>query len=651
LSDRDPAPRGSFILVVLRRLLAVLCAAAAVWAAAVALTGGFRFHLGSIRVSSRGVWNPLAIASLGAVAVWALSARLGDRGTLREEWSWWKRLGSTVPALFTRQLQRYQNVAAALLIGLIVMALNIYQWQGGLPFWLDEETIAINVRDRSFAELAGSLWLGQSAPFGWLVLQRAALLTLGTGEPAARFVPLLFAIATLAGALWIGRRWMGPAGAAVLMLLCSIGQWFSHYPQEVKHYTSDIFWALLLPALAVWAIEAEASERTRRTAIWWLAAAAGLWLSNGAVLVTPACALFLFAARWRRDGRRAALEVALFGCLWLASFGGHYQVSGRATLNNPYLREYWAGQFPPARLGLIDIVRWVLDRFEPLAFNPGGTVLWVSFWLCAAAGMAWNRRRALGLVFATAPLSAFAFAGLRLVPLYERLSLWIVPAMYVGVALMVDGAVRLGRDAYRRRQWVQLTLAALLGAAEVRLCADIISRGWGNLKLEHAYGSKHGLDDRAAVRWLMPQRQPGDAIMTTRLAWPAIWWYGDIPIGNAETAAGRLPDGSVMYEVAHVDPGAGCRQNHLRAALKNHRRALVYFGFQDVPPGFADLLLHGLEELGTVSSYRQFAALARVAVIDLQVPGSVDVTPRLPGAADPTVTLRGCVGVELARRW
>ena len=100
------------------------------------------------------------------------------------------------------------------------------------------------------------------------------------------------------------------------------------------------------------------------------------------------------------------------------------------------------------------------------------------------------------------------------------------------MALIVDRAVRLGRDAYRRRRWTQLALAALLAVAEVRLCADIISRGWGNLKLEHAYGSKHGLDDRAAVRWLMRQRQPGDAIMTTRLAWPAIWWYGDISIGE-----------------------------------------------------------------------------------------------------------------------
>src|SRR5687767_15301986 len=32
----------------------------------------------------------------------------------------------------------------------------------------------------------------------------------------------------------------------------------------------------------------------------------GLWLANGALLVTPACALFLLAARWRRAPAGAA---------------------------------------------------------------------------------------------------------------------------------------------------------------------------------------------------------------------------------------------------------------------------------------------------------------------------------------------------------
>jgi hypothetical protein len=627
----------------------VLGAVAAAWAAGVALTGGFRFHLGSIRVSSRSVWNPVAIASLSALAVWALSARLGRRGSLREEWSRWKRLGSAAPAQFTR-LQRYQNVALALMIGLIVIGLDIYQWLGGLTFWLDEETIALNVRERSFTELGGSLWFGQSAPFGWLAMERVALLTLGNGEIAARLVPLLFAIATLAAALWIGRRWLGPAGAAVLMLLCAIGEWFSHYPSEVKHYTSDIFWALLLPALAVWAIEADVSERTRRTAIWWVAAAIGVWLANGAVLVTPACALFLLAVRWRREGKGAALEVALMGLLWLASFGGHYQVSGRATLASPYLRDYWGNEFPGAHLGLFGTVRWVLDRVEPLSINPGGTGLWVSLWVSAAAGLAWSARPALGLIFATVPISAFTFAGLRLIPLYERLSLWIVPALYVGVALIVDRAVRLGRDAYHRRRWTQLAIAALLAAAEIRLCTDIVRRGAENLKLEHAHGSKQGLDDRAAVRWLMVQREPGDAVVTTRYAWPAVWWYGDISIADEQTAAGRLPDGGAMYEARHVNADSACQQNPLREVLKGRRRLLVYAGFRDGPPGFDDLLLHSLEELGAVSAYREFAELSRAAVIDLG-PRSEAVTPRFPGTADSPRGLGGCVGLRPATRW
>jgi hypothetical protein len=150
----------------------------------------------------------------------------------------------------------------------------------------------------------------------------------------------------------------------------------------------------------------------------------------------------------------------------------------------------------------------------------------------------------------------------------------------------------------------------------------------------------------------MRERQPGDAVMTTRLGWPAVWWYGNISIGNQQTAGSRLPDGSMMFQVMHVDGGSACQQNQLRNALKDHRRVLVYFGFQDVPPGFADLLIRSLEEMGgTVSSYNQFAELSRAAVIDLPAPGSQAGPSRLPGATDASVTLRGCVGVEPALLW
>ena len=640
----------------------MLCVAAAVWAAGLELTGGFYLELGPIRLSSRRPWNAVVISLLSALAVSALSARLGSRSPLHEEWSWWQRLGSPILAPLKRQLRPYQHIisallpyqhiVAALMIGLITIWLDIHQWLSARPLWLDEETIALNVRDRSLAELGGLLWLGQAAPFGWLVIERLALLTLGAGEIAVRFVPLLFGIATLAAALWIGRRWLGPAGATVLMLLCSVSQWLSHYRFEVKHYTADVFFALLLPALVIWAIEADAPpERSRRTVVWWLAAAVGLWLANGALLVTPACALFLLGARWRRDGRGAALQVVLCGLIWLASFGVLYQLSLRDTLNNPYLAGYWQAELPAAHLGLPGTLRWTLDRIQPLAINPGGTGLWLSLWLLAACGFAYGGRPALGLVFATVPLCAFAFAGLRLVPLYQRLSLWIVPALYVGLALIVDRVARIGRDAIHRRQWTHLMLAALVALAALQLCDDIFGRGKEDMRVARPPDNKHQLDDRAAVRWLMRQRQPGDAVMTTHLGWPAVWWYGDIPIGNRDVAGGLLPDGSAMYEVSHESVETTCGRNELRDALKDRRRVLVYLGFRDVPSGFDDLLLHSLEELGTISAYYEFSQLSRAAVIDLDASGPEAATPRLRTTASATVKLDGCVGVRPALRW
>ena len=62
----------------------------------------------------------------------------------------------------------------------------LYQWLNARPLWLDEEMIALNLRDRSFPELAGRLWLDQSAPLGWLYLQRLIMLVFGASEHASQ---------------------------------------------------------------------------------------------------------------------------------------------------------------------------------------------------------------------------------------------------------------------------------------------------------------------------------------------------------------------------------------------------------------------------------------------------------------------------------
>jgi hypothetical protein len=633
----------------LRRALLALSALAALWAAVVWITSGFVVHVGSLPITSRNPRNPALIALLSALAARALP-RPGGRRTIAQDWKAW----TARIVLLRERWPRVRWIDPALLIALVGIALTIDHWAGAPPLWLDEEMIALNVRDRSFVGLTGSLWLGQSAPFGWLVLERAAMLTLGASERAVRLVPVLFGIATLVTAVWVGRRWMSPIGAGVLVLLCTFGRWTSHYPLEVKHYSADTFFGLLLPALAVWTTEADTTKHMRRAAIWWAIAAAGLWLANGALLVTPACALILLVIIWRRSGRRAVVMFSLLGCLWLVSFGLHFLVTIRHALGNEFLRSYWASGLPPAGAGLSETLRWLASRFEALAINPGGTDAWVRFWLAAAGGFALVAHRFPSVIFAAVPLSAFVFAVLQLVPLHERLSLWTVPALYFGVALFADSAVRLAREAFDRRSWKLLAVTGVVAVIALPLCADTFWRGKEDFRIGRPHDQKQRLNDRAAVEWLMQQRQAGDVLITTHLALPALWWYGGVALSNPQSPGSRLSDGIPIMEIGYSTPGSGCDANQLRDALQGQRRALVYVGFPDVPDGFDEFLLRRLRELGTIVSARRFADIGRAAVIDLEARPDARSrsTPDRPVQDRATpVQLNGCVVARPAARW
>jgi hypothetical protein len=533
----------------------------------------------------------------------------------------------------------------------LAAAWDVHRWAAAAPLWLDEEMVALNLRWRSFAELAGPLWFGQSAPLGWLVAERAALVALGDDERALRLLPLLFGLATLVAVAWFGRRWLGGSAAALLLLACAAGPWLRHARFELKHYSADAFAGLLLPALAVWAIEAaEPEQRARRVAAWWAVAAVAQWFANGALLVTPACALLLVAASGRRDGRRAALLALAMGAVWLTAFGLHYAFALRYAHENTALRAYWAPYLPVPGAGLGATLRWLVERIEGLGVRPGGSAHGATLWLLAACGFAASESAALGAVFAGAVLSAFVFAGLGLVPLHDRLAVWIVPALYVGVALLLDRALRAGRAALARRSRIAVALAGLGVSGAVLVLGDVLRQGTVALRLEQPLAN-HGLDDRTAVRWLMAQRRPGDALITTHLGWPAIWWYAGIAPPGAEARHGLPAETVTMLEARYENVGP-CPSGQLQTRLGGHPRALVYLGFPDEPEVLSEALLRELTAGGALTAFREFGELSRAAIADLAASSpDVPYTTHRPGTGGRRAPLDGCMDVRPARAW
>lgn len=542
-------------------------------------------------------------------------------------------------------------LAPAVLVALLGAGLDVAQWLRAPPLWVDEEMVALNFRDRAFADLPGALWLGQSAPLGWLVVQRAVLLGFGTGELVVRSVPLLFGLATLGAAAWIGRRWLHGVAGALLVALFAIAQWMSHYRFELKHYSADAFWALLLPAMAAWAGDAaDAAVARRRWTRWWAVAALAQWTANGALLVTPGCAILLAVVILWRHGGRAALGFAFTGTLWLLSVGAHYALSLQYAHRSRHLRDYWGPYVLAEAEGIMETLAWYAARLEPLASHPGGTELTAAFWAAAVAGLAISRHRLLALMSASVPAAGFVLAGAGLVPLHDRIALWIAPALYTGIALLADAGLHYGRRAWSQRQWRLAAPGAAAVAAALYVGGDILATGAGHLDLGIPSDSNHALDDRAAVRWLLARRRAGDALISTRLGWPAIWWYGDIGL-RRPPPGGRLPDGSRMWELTLERAHPQCRTD-LREALAGHRRALLYVGFPDSPPDFFDEVLRELERLGTVVDSASFSAISRVAVVDLR-PAGPDGEGSPPAAAADSGggPDAACIGLRAARRW
>ena len=544
----------------------------------------------------------------------------------------------------------------ALAIAVAGMSALVYQWRLEKPLWVDEEMIALNARWRSFGDLAGALWLDQSAPLGWLVLERAALLSFGLDERSVRALPTLFGLGTLGVAIWIGRRWMTPIGAAILAVLCSLGSWLVFFTLELKQYSADACFALLLPALAAWATEAASRNGVvRRAPVWWVVAAAGIWLSNGAMFVAPASAMVLVGRTWQQYGSPVAALTAAPAVVWLASFGALYALALRHALDNEYLRNYWSFAFPRVSQGVPATVQWTASWFQSFASKPVGTSYWLAFWGATVAGFVYATLRygALGMAFAAVPLSALALAFLQVIPPFERLGLWCVPALYVGVALCADAAWWLSTYRQSRPRFLRVAGVAAAALAVGVVSVEIVRNGIRDLGWRGA-DNNYGLDDRRAVRRVQGLRQSGDPVLTTHFGLAGLWWYGNVDISDSHR--GLYLDDSPIFEIFHEPQEDQCdrHKRDLDAMVQRTGRAVVYLGFRlnVLPDGFDMVALDELSRRGAAVGYRRYAELSHVVAFDFRQPADGDARRLFTynGSSSPP-PLGGCLAIRPARRW
>jgi hypothetical protein len=437
---------------------------------------------------------------------------------------------------------RRLSLVVALAAGAV---LRLLQYGVNRALWLDEALLSLNVLRRGTGELlARPLDYGQTAPAGFLLLQKAAVTLLGTGEYALRLVPLAAGLAALFWFPRVARRYVTRPALPLAVALFALAPFLVYYSSEAKQYSLDVLASVALLACAM-AVHHRAS---RRTLMVFAAVGAGaVWLSQPAVFVLAGTGTVLGIDALRRRDARAVRALVTVGAAWAASFAGAYALSRNGLQDAAYMRAFWREGFP--RADPLWLPRMVLRLFrEPLGiFGEDPTPLsLVHTWagaLAFAAGCAWMARgRGVRLALLLAPAAmALAAAALRLYPFAAnytsagRVLLFLLPALVMVVA---EGTVRTGR-------WIGGTggraAAAVLG---VVLLAP--SLAYAGLQVPHV---------RAEVKPLLAyaadERLPGDVLY--------VHYGGRAPFLYYAPRYGWTPQNAVVGTCARMDPSGYLR--------------------------------------------------------------------------------------------
>ncbi len=343
---------------------------------------------------------------------------------------------------------RWRMLLLILAAGFAV-ALRLRMLLIGRSLWLDESALALNICARSFGQLLEPLAYDQAAPIGFLLIERASVVAFGPNEVALRLFPFLASLATLVLIHRFCARNIGPWAAVVAVALAGVMPALVYYSGELKQYSSDVAFGLLILYLTSNVLRAGLTAG--RALALGLAGLAAVWCSHPSVFVLAAAGtiLILHEAAHKRF-HRAALAAAVSAC-WLASFGLEYIYFLKDLQANPFLAAYWESailKFPPTSPRDLRVYMAVgMGVFESLFLNEQVDVdlsmrmgvFTAAAWMIGLIALGQSGRRRMRILLVGPLLFGVVGCLMHAYPLKGRLALFTAAATLPVVAAGIAG--------------------------------------------------------------------------------------------------------------------------------------------------------------------------------------------------------------------
>lgn len=424
---------------------------------------------------------------------------------------------------------RLAPVVLVKLVLLVGAVLRVLVWLQQRSLFIDEANLARNFCEKGPADFFQPLSHEQFAPPFFNLVQWINVQAFGQQELALRLFPLLCGLLSIALFYRIARQLIDRDWVllAVIWIFC-FSDFFLRYATEGKQYSSDLAVSLGLVFLGL-------RLGGRFVYTWWGMAlgAVVIWLSMPAVFVLFGLGMYAAHRAWAERDRAALRRLAAVFAVWLLSFGLYYEVLlgpslAVAPLVN-YHKPWFLPLFPATAeawgqwAGLLSSFPYYIAGYTFLAKLAGGAGM-----LTGLGWLFWKKQK-LAWLIAVPVLACLLASGLEKYSLIPRMLVWAFP-----LALLVQG---LGWQQWWQagQAWYSRAVFLLLFGLTAGL-----HRGWQYfIKPFQMEEIRLVLDD------IRPGFQPGDVLVASHEAWPAVAYYREC---HVQRATYRFDD-----RVLHVD--------------------------------------------------------------------------------------------------
>lgn len=360
---------------------------------------------------------------------------------------------------------RASKLASVVVIALLLLGvtLQLAQYLFNRDLRLDEASFALNLMQKSHAELLGPMDYSQNSPMLFLMILKTFLVLFGYSEYALRFIPLINGIASLPLIYLLAyniskpdpdQPWHAaftrPAWTPALITLAflAVNKHLIFFASDLRQYATNLVVVAVLYLYVIRPkLDPTPSVRSRNFMLGLIALGVLMtWLSLAAIFILGGIgATYVLYGLLKKD-RKLLLWSSAASIIWIASFGVHYKMHDAnieaRDMRGEMTREIDASTAPLPPTSLSDL-KWYRETYEKAMYFPGGLTYHGLGIFVTLAGLIvlWKRNPAYALMLALPVAFALFASSFGKYPFKDRYIMFLLPMIVIligeGVGLFV----------------------------------------------------------------------------------------------------------------------------------------------------------------------------------------------------------------------